>query len=75
MRGGITIQLQCEFAPFLIGVHYSSHKTNLAMHVVSKIAIVNKGEFLLSALHASFSKSPKKSLEFSKLAEIWRPRG
>ena len=75
VRGGVTVQLQQEFAPFLIGVHCSGHKTNLAMHVVSKTAIVSKGESLLSALHAYFSKSPKKSLEFSKLAEIMETKG
>ena len=75
VRGGVTVQLQQEFAPFFIGVHCSSHKTNLAMHVVSKTAIVSKGESLLSVLHAYFSKSPKKSLEFSKLAEIMETKG
>ena len=75
VRGGVTIQLQREFAPFLIGVHCSSYKMNLAMHVVSKTAIVSKGESLLFSLHAYFSKSPKKSLEFSKLAEIMETKG
>ena len=64
MKGGVTMQLQREFAPFLIGMHCSSYKTNLAMHIVSKIAIVNKGESLLFALHVCFSKSSKKSSEF-----------
>ena len=45
------------------------------MNVVSKIAIVSKGESLLSALHTYFCKSPKKCLEFSKLAEIMERKG
>ena len=70
MRGGVTVQLQREFSHFLIGVHCGSHKTNLAVHVVSKSVIVSKVEALPFALHGYFSKSPKKYLEFSKLAEI-----
>ena len=72
VSGGVTVQLQREFAPFLIGVHCGNHKTNLAMLVVSKTAIVSRGESLISALHVYFSKSCKKSLEFSKLAEKQR---
>ena len=75
VRGGVTVQLQREFSPFLLAVHCGNHKTNLAMHVVSKTAIVSKGESLLSALHTYFSKSPKKCLEFSKLAEIMETKG
>ena len=75
VRGGVTVQLQREFSPFLLAVHCSNHKTNLAMHVVSKTAIVSKGESLLSALHTYFSKSPKKCLEFSKLVEIMETKG
>ena len=61
--------------PFLIEVHCGSHKTNLAMHVVFKTTIVSKGESLLSALHVYFSKSSKKSLEFSKLTKIIETKG
>ena len=75
VRGGVTVQLQREFSLFLLAVHCGNHKTNLAMHVVSKTAIVSKGESLLSALHTYFSKSPKKCLEFSKLAEIMETKG
>ena len=75
VRGGVTMQLQREFSPFLLAVHCGNHKTNLAMYVVSKTGIVSKGEFLLSALHTYFSKSPKKCLEFSKLAEIMETKG
>ena len=42
VKGGITVQLQQEFALFLIEVNCSSHKTNLAIHVVFKTAIVSK---------------------------------
>ena len=69
------MQLQREFGIFIIGVHCRSHKTNVAMHVVSKIAIVSKGVALFSTLHAYFSKSPKKSMEFSKLVEIMETKG
>ena len=75
VRGGVIVQLQREFAPFLVKVHYSSHKTNLAMHVISKTAIVSKAKALLSPLHMYFSKSPKKFLEFAKLAKIMETKG
>ena len=45
------------------------------MHVVSKTTIMSRRESLLSALHTYFSKSPKKYLEFSKLAEIMETKG
>ena len=75
IRGGVTVQLQREFSPFLIAVHCSNHKTNLAMHVVSKANIVSKGESLFFVLHTYFCKSPKKCLEFSKLAKIMDTKG
>ena len=40
------MQLQREFAPFLIAVHCGNHKTNLAMYVVSKtINVLVEGSF------------------------------
>ena len=60
---------------FFIEILCGSHKTNLAMHVVSKTTIVSKEEAFLSALHAYFSKSLKKSLEFSTRAEIMVMKG
>ena len=75
VRGGVTVELQRKFSAFLLAVHCGNHKTNLTMHVVSKTTIVSKGESMLSALHTYFSKSPKKCLEFSKLAEIMESKG
>ena len=75
VKVGITVQLQREFAPFLIGVHCSNHKTNLTMHAVSKTVIVSKAESLLSTFHVYFFKSSKKSLEFSKTAKIIETKG
>ena len=33
VRGGTTMQLQREFSSFLVGMHFGSDKTNLAMYV------------------------------------------
>jgi hypothetical protein len=69
-RNGVTSQLTREFAPFLLGIHCCGHRLNLVVQSLAETHIVSGMEALLAALHAYFSKSPKKALEFSNLAEV-----
>ena len=63
----MTLLLQKEFAFFFIAVHCGSHKTNLAMHVVSKFAIVSRGSlFYLPFMFTSLSL-PKSLWSFLNL--------
>lgn len=37
LKLGVTIQTQCQYAPFTIGVHSIAHRTNLAMQTLSNL--------------------------------------
>jgi hypothetical protein len=47
-----------------------SHQTHLAMKQLSSLAVINKIENLLQSLNAYFGSSPKRHLEFQKLAKL-----
>ncbi len=64
VRVGVTMQMKKNVAPFLMGIHYFVHRTNLAMLVLSKLSLVVQLEALLHDLYGFFSHSPKKFLEF-----------
>jgi hypothetical protein len=74
-RSGVTSQLIEKHAPYLMGVHYMSHRTNLAVQALSNLPMVTKIESLLQSLHSYFTSSPKRHLEFTKLAEIVETSG
>jgi hypothetical protein len=42
------------------GIHYMAHKTNLVVQILSKLNMVFRLKSLFQALHAYFSKSPKR---------------
>jgi hypothetical protein len=52
-----------------------SHRTNLAVRSLSGLAVVNRIEDLLQSLHTYFARSPKRHLEFVKLAEVLEMKG
>jgi hypothetical protein len=58
------------FTPFVIPVHDFAHCTNLAVEALSGLPMVQKLETLCKSLHAYFSGSPKRHLDFTKLAEV-----
>jgi hypothetical protein len=60
----VTTQMKYNVAPFMIGVHYFVHWTNLVVLVLSKLNLVVLLKALLQALYGFFPHSPKKFLEF-----------
>jgi hypothetical protein len=56
--------------PYVIHVHDFARRTNLAVEALSSLLLVQKLESLCKALHAYFSGSPKRHLEFTKLVEV-----
>ena len=52
-----------------------AHKTNLAIEILGQMPIVSCIEELLAGIYTFFCKSPKKHLEFVKLAELLNSRG
>ena len=74
-KTGVTQQIQSKYAPFAIGVHCMAHRCNLAFKTLSQLAIMNRIEGLLKSSHAYFKHSPKRHLEFVKLAELMDTKG
>ena len=52
-----------------------AHRTNLAVKTLSALPMVERIEDMLMSLHAFFAKSPKRHLEFVKLAELMHSKG
>jgi hypothetical protein len=46
--------MRIEQAPYLIGIHYMAHKTNLVVQSLSTMPMVSKLENLLQALYGFF---------------------
>jgi hypothetical protein len=74
-RNGVMVQLQKFKAPYLFGVHCMAHRTNLVVEPLSNLPVVSKIESLCKNIHNYFSHSPKRHLEFTKLAEIVETKG
>ena len=62
-------------APHMEGVHCFSHRTNLAVKVLSYLLFITKIKMLLQTLHSYFAYSPKRHFEFTKLAELMQTKG
>jgi hypothetical protein len=52
-----------------------SHRTNLAIKTLSGLLVVNRIEDFLQTLHSYFARSPKRHLEYVKLAEVLQTKG
>jgi hypothetical protein len=74
-KTGVTQQIQSKYAPFALGVHCMAHRCNLAFKTLSQLDIMNRIEGLLKSSHAYFKHSPKRHLEFVKLAELMETKG
>jgi hypothetical protein len=72
---GIITLLQKEECPYMFGVHCFAHRTNLVVEPLSNLPIVEKCEPLCRSMYAYFSLSPKKHLEFQKLADVVEIKG
>jgi len=62
-------------APFMINVHWMSHRTNLVIQFFKKMSIVKKIEDALQSLYAYFFHNPKITQEFVDLVDIVEIRG
>jgi hypothetical protein len=74
-RSGVMQRLKTEHAPYVISVHDFAHRTDLAVEAMSDLPFVQKLEALCKSLHSYFSVSPKRHLEFQKLAEVVETEG
>jgi hypothetical protein len=54
----------------MIGVHYLSHRTNLAVKTLYKMGIVGKIEDVLQSLYSYFFHNPKRIQNFVELVDI-----
>ena len=52
-----------------------AHRTNLAVQTLSDLPVVGRIEDMLQTLYAFFAHSPKRHLEFVKLAELMQAKG
>jgi len=69
-NSGVTKQMKENYAPHSIRVHCMVHHTNLAMQTLSGLPLMIQLENLLQTLHSYFAHSPKRHLEFTKLAQL-----
>jgi len=74
-KNGVIVQMKDTIAPFMFGVHCMAHRTNLAVEPLSNLPVVSKLEALCQTMHAYFSHSPKRHLEFQKLANYMESEG
>jgi hypothetical protein len=52
-----------------------AHRTNLAVEALSNLPMVSQIEEMLASLYVFFAHSPKRHLEFTKLAEVMQSKG
>jgi hypothetical protein len=74
-KSGVTMQIKDNYAPHSIGVHCMAHCTNLVVYMLSKLPLVIRFSNLLQTLHSYFAHSPKRHLEFIKLANFMQTKG
>lgn len=72
---GVIQQLKGSYAPYTMGIHCCAHMTNLAFEKLDKLAIVSRLEHLCNSLYAYFASSPKRHLEYQKLAGLTGTEG
>jgi hypothetical protein len=75
VRSRVIVLMTTQQAPFLIGIHYMPHKTNLTVQSLFSMLMVSKLEDLHQSLYGYFPSSPKCHLEFKKLVEIMEIEG
>ncbi len=63
-RIGVITHMKEIVVPFMIGIHYFVHRTNLVVLVLLKLSMVDQLKVLLQAMYVFFSHSPKKFLDF-----------
>jgi len=69
-KTGVTQQLKDNHVPWMDGNHCMSHRFQLAIATLSKMAMVSGVEDTFGSLYSYFSHSPKRHNEFVKLATM-----
>ncbi len=72
---GVTQQFKKKVVPFVIGVHYFVHKTNLVIITLLDVPFVNQFKFLLRSFYAFFTHNLKKFAKFQKLVDLLQTKG
>jgi hypothetical protein len=72
---GVIKQINTNYAPFSIGVHWIVHRYNLAFKTLSTLGIVSSIKDMLQSCHAYFPHGPKRHLEFIKLTDMMETKG
>jgi hypothetical protein len=75
LRSGVTTQIQRDYAPYSIGVHYMAHQCNLAFKMLSGMGIFQSIEKMLQKTYSYFSHSPRRLEEFFRLANVIETKG
>lgn len=75
VRASMIAQITKRHAPYMLGIHYVGHCTNLAAKTLSNLPMVSKVEELLEKLVGFFGALPKRYLEFQLLAEALDSEG
>lgn len=68
-------QLMQKYVPFVSGVHYMAHCTNLVVQTFNSLSLVSRIEFLLVSMYNYFHHNPKCHLETTKLAKFLQSKG
>jgi hypothetical protein len=68
VKGGVTI-------PFVSGVHYMAHRTNLVVQSLNKLSLVSKIKFMLTSIYNYFVHSLKRHLDANKLVNFLENKG
>jgi hypothetical protein len=75
LKNGVTTKMMQNHVPFMSGVHYMAHCTNLAIQTLSNLSLVGKIKNFFTSMHIYFAHNPKHPLEASKLAELLECKG
>jgi hypothetical protein len=68
VQSGVTI-------PFVSGVHYMVHRTNLVVQSLNKLTLVSKIKFMFTSIYNYFIHSLKRHVEVNKLVEFLESKG
>ena len=69
-KTGVTTQIHEKWIAFSVGVHYTSHRCNLAMETLFNFSMIARIESLLNKLHSYFCRSTSQHSKLQKLASI-----
>jgi hypothetical protein len=71
----VTKQIKDSWAPFSTSVHYVAHYINLAGQSLGYLTFIAKIERYMLNTYGYFNHSPKRHLQFQKLAQTLETKG